>query len=463
MRSTRRLRPAPIAATSALALALAACSSGGESSGSEETSTTPPPTKLSVPDQFDNDSAPWESVSDIQGGGDTATAMSPDGEHYAYAYNTGEGGTLEVGQLDLKSGKQVKEQSIKALSPDASDRTTGGVGLMYSGNRLVLIQAGSDDGGTKQIHASVFQVGSGAKPKQATTAVEGDVALPAGGEGPMVEVSTGGGGSTHYAIDPAEVTVSEIPSGPETFTGCGGADCSLPTKAEAQIGAATVKTWTETAPGGRTVCSEKMTDTSPDENGFDGCMRGFGTQKWDSQDVAPDGAVAESAHLYAVGKEHLIGAWRGEDGGTIYRTINVKDPRAAHAEITCDTTVDGNSTHSLTFSPSGQYAVAGSIWLDTKSNEGHCLEESDEGSDASLSAVDDSGTGWGSTGKSADREAYTSEAVRVGSDGQVESIEGEVALPLSFLTVDGGELATFAVTDDEKAGATVVAAYPDQS
>lgn len=463
MRSTRRhLRTAPLAATAALALALTACNQGQDPKPDE--TTTAPDVKLTVPAKFDNASPGWKTISDLQG--DTPTALSPDGKHYAYAYATGEGGTVEVGQVDLTTGKSTPGQSVEALTPERGEDAH--IELMYSGHRLVLLQQGTGEG-SKQWNASIFRVGSDSKPNVVThklTDQDAEVALPDSRTGPLVSVASSGS-TTYYGLDADKARENEAATkASKSFTGCGGDSCDLPLKPVAQVGSSTVSTFQESKAGGRTVCSDSLTDTSPDENGFDGCLRGFGTKDWTSQDpqVAPKGSLPKSAQLYAVGSEHLVGAWQAKGGeGTIYRTINVQDPRRSHVEVTCDNDTAGTATHPMVMSPSGKHAVAGSILFDAQSGEGRCFEDSQGSSDLRFVSVDDSGTAWGSTGSSGDPEAYTSEAVTAKvTDDVVTPVEGEVALPMSFVQIQGRQAATFANSGGQKDGSTVLAAYMRQ-
>lgn len=464
MRSTRPLRrPAALATAAALALALAACSDDTGQGGDPDETSAAPEVKIAVPAQFDNTSPEWDTISDLQG--DTRTALSPDGKHYAYAYSSEESGEFVVGQIDLESGERSKEASVEALSPGGQDNSDGNVGLMYSGNRLVLIQAGTPrDSSARQWNASIFQVGRSTKPKVVAQELEGSagvVTLPTSDTGPLVEVSSGGV-STHYAIDAESSDVSVVPTQPgQPFTGCGGKDCDLSLIPVAQVGKVTVSTFAEASPGGSRVCSDSAVRPSPEPNGFDMCLRGFGTSQWSSQDpdIAPKGSIPESAHLFAVGSEHLVGAWKGEDGGTVYRTINVRDPRRSHVEVHCDHPTNGTATHPLSMSSSRKYMVAGAVRFDVDEGTGACFEGGGGTADVGFVAVDNDGTAWGTTSRSA-AEAYTDEVVSAKVDGPITPVEGDVAVPWAFLQLRGQEVAVFVNSGDAQDGATVVAAYP---
>lgn len=462
-RRVHTLRAALPAAATVLALALSACSNGpGPGPDPEE-----PEVKVAVPAQFDNASPAWKTISDVQG--ETQTAISADGRHYAYAYRTGEQGTYEVGQVDLATGERVQEQSVEALTPSPGDGSNGDRGLMFSGNRLILIQAGeSPKSGAAQWSVSIFPAGRTGKPKLLLNELADDqarVSIPSSHVGPLVAVTPSPSApAQHFAVDPERGTAIEVKvEAGELSTGCGGSSCDLQPVPVAQVGMDTVATWEESRSGGRTVCSKTLTDTSPAANGFDGCLRGFGTQKWSSQDpdVAPKGAVAKSARLYAVGGEHVVGAWQGKDGGTIYRTINVKDPRRAHAVVTCEGKTAGTDTHRLAVSASGKHLVAGSVLFDAKSGKGRCFEGASGGADVRFMSVDDAGTAWGATGQSGNPLAYMSEVVSAtAAGGALSPAKGQVALPLSFMRVDGRDVAAFVNSGDAKDGTTVLAAYP---
>lgn len=462
MRTRRFPRPAALIPAAALALALAACSDGSGSDGPTEDSE-PPEVKVSVPDQFDDDSPAWETISEIQGG--AHTALSPDSKHLAYAYSTEEGGEFVVGQVDLESGESSEETSVEALSSGDAGSSGRDAGLMYSGNRLVLLQQGvPQDTSAKQWSAAVFPVGRGGSPKVIAQKLEdsaAEVELPNASAGPLVKV-TSQGSSTYHALDADSSDISVVDTEPSApITGCGGESCDLQLNPVAQVGRDTVSTFQESKPGGSRVCSRRVLDSSPDADGFDKCLRGFSAGGWSSQDsdIAPKGAVPESAHLYAVGHEHLVGAWKAKGGGTVYRTINVRDPRRSHVEVRCDQPTNGNATHAMSMSASGKYMVAGSVRFDVNEGTGACFEEDGGTADVGLVSVDNAGTAWGTTSQSGP-ESYTDEVVSAKTDGPITPAEGDVAVPWAFLQLRGQEVAVFVNSGDAEDGATVVAAYP---
>lgn len=458
MKTLRRAVPLAVVAT--LAIGLAGCSNDGP----DTSEPTEPAVSMSIPQEFTADAPAWDMISDLPAGEAVSTALSPDGKYYAYAQLDEAANKFTVGQINLESGERVKEASIDALTKDPADDTDGRISLIYSGSRLVATHAGTDPGGKGQWSAALFEIGKGTDPAVLSESVtDGErVKLPTDSSGPMVVTSSGNKDKTAYFINTETLKVSKDALGSsETFEGCGDKNnCDLPLSPVVQSGDTTVATFKEGHFGGRSVCSSKLTDTDPDpDSGFDGCLSGFMTSEWSSQDpdVAPKGAIPESAYLYASGDGYLVGAWKGEEGGSVYRTININDPRASHPLATCEEPSEGTASHTLRRSPNQQYVVAGALLFDVQSGEGHCFR--DDG-DVTFSSVDSSGTAWGANDSSWTPSRYASSAVSATPDGEVKSEGDGVAIPMSFMPGSDVQVGTFAVTNDALDGATVVGAYP---
>lgn len=450
-------RSTPLAALVALALGLSACDTLPRDD--------PEPTvSVSVPSQFAADAPAWKTITDIPSGQGISTAVSPDGKHYSYAQRDQGNTKITVAQIDLETGIPAETVSTEALVADPSDGTDGNLSLFYSGNRLVAVHSGTSPGGTSQWSAALFPIGSTSDPTVLTqnTASGATVKLPSADSGPIVSATSGGDTST-YVIDTETSSAKEHSLEEKSgFQGCGDeSNCNLPLSPVVQSGGTTVAAFKEGRPAAQSVCSERVTGESPDEtSGFDHCLTGFMTEKWSSQnpEIAPQEAVPEAAYIYAAGDGYLVGAWRDEDGGTVYRTINVNEPGASHAKVTCDTTLRGPGSYTLGRSPSGQYLEAGSLLFDMKSGKGRCFGEDDSG--VTFASVDNSGTAWGASGSSWSAKRYESSAVSATLDGTVTPEGDQVAIPVSFVSANGARTGVFAVADDALDGATVVAGYP---
>lgn len=444
---------ASLAALTVLALGLAAC----DVLGPDTPEPTEPALGVSVPERFASDSPAWDVASDLPAGGQNVTAISPDGNHYSYAQRDPD--TITVGQLNLATGERA-ETSLDALAV-GDDGTGGRVSLFYSGSRLVVTHSGTSSDGDSQWSTALLQVGSSSEPEMLTEAIAdgASVKLPSEASGPLV-TATKGQDSTTYMVNTETGTFSEYPLGETiSFEGCGDpTNCDIALAPAVQDEGTTVATFKEGRPAATTICSQYVGGEGPDKrSGFDYCLAGFMTEKWSSQDpeIAPTGSIAESAYIYASGDGYLVGSWRGEDGSTMYRTLNINDPGASHAVVQCDNPQGGTGSHVLHRSPSGQYLAAGSLLFDTSSGEGRCIDDG-----VRVVSVSDSGTAWGATDESWMPSRYSSSAVSVTMDGTV-SQEGEgVAVPMSFVSSNGAEAGAFAVQEDALAGATVVVVYP---
>lgn len=458
---TTRNRAIPLlASVAALALAITAC--GDTTPQSSEPDDKAP--IVSVPEQFDTSSPSWDPIIDLPAGDTTRSAISEPGTHYAYAYRTEQG--ISVGQINLESGQRTEEHTVEALEVVPGDSAVGNVGLMYSGNRLVLLQAGTAvDGSSNQWTAAIFEVGKHVEPTVVTEDISANatVTLPSAntGTGPIISVAEQAV-DRQFALNTELAEVIEVSSeDTESFTGCGDEEnCVLPVRAVAQDRGTTVETFRETSEPSRPVCSDDLTRTSADEHGFNGCMSGFRTAEWSSQDadVAPEQANPNSAYLYAAGNGYLIGAWRGQDGGVVYRTINTADPRAAHAELTCDETITGTSLHDLHVSPSGQYLAAGSLLFDIQNGQGHCFDHGDSG--PTFVSVNDAGVAWGARDSAWQPSRYVKEPVSGTLDGELVPAGEGVAVPVSFIRGAEAEYGVFAVAEDAQQDSTVLTALP---
>lgn len=455
-------RIAPVAMLAALALGLSAC----DWIGPDDPEPTTPPVSIATPQAFDTQSPIWKPISDLPSGDGVQTAISSDGKHMAYAQRDSGAETITVGQVDLTSGEQSDPVSIDALAVSDTDGTDGNVSLFYSGNRLVAAHSGTSSQGQDQWSAALFSVGSSADPKVLSEDVESgeSVKLPSEGTGAIVTASKGSGPGTAWLID-TETSSATKKSTEDTehLSGCGDeANCDLALQPSVQYTNKTVSSFKENTMAGKTLCSPSITATEPDENsGFDHCLSGFRTDKWSSQDpeVAPGGTVAESAYIYASGGGYLVGAWRSDDGKIIYRTININEPGAGHAEVACDRPLTGAATNTLHSSPNGKYFAAGSVIFDVTNGDGACLDDEE----ATLTAVDNDGTAWGSTESVSSGDRYVSTAISATPNGEVTSQGGDVAIPASFVSTSGETAAIFAVSEDAVSGATAVAAYPQKS
>lgn len=461
-------RSAPLAALTALALGLASCGTPDEgpapdsSSSAESSESSEPSVVIAAPDAFASDAPAWDTLADIPAGEATSTALSDDGTHFAYATTSGDGQT-SVTQVSTRTGESTEEKTLPTLAP-ITDKPH--VSLSFSAGTLIVTQVGEDPDSNARIwRATIFAAGSMGTPetRSETLPERAEVTLPSAESGPLVTVDTGSSG-TAYAISASTAEVSEIPlDKTRSFSGCGDtSNCNLSITPEVQQGAVTVGSFQESRPGGRSVCSDRLSDASSDPNsGFDHCLQGFTASGWTSQDpdIAPPDAIPESGLLYASGDGYLVGAWRTNDGGTAYRTINLSKPHAAHAAVTCEAPRQGPALHPISRSPSGQFLAAGALLFDLNSGEGHCFSEG-QSDQPVLTAVDDSGTAWGAQGSAWTPDRYTSAAVSAELDGTLASVEGSVAAPVAFLTVDGAQTGIFVVTDDATEGATTLGAYP---
>lgn len=449
-------RAAPLAALAALALALSACDASRPDDHASSVS-------VSAPSQFATSSPAWKTITDIPSGQGMNTAVSPDGKHYAYAQRDRDSGTITVGQIDLETGEPSSPVSTQALDANPSDGTNGNLSLFYSGNRLVSVHSGTSPNGESQWSAALFPVGSASDPKVLTenTASGATVKLPSADSGPIVSASSGGDTSTYVIDTETSSTEERSLEAKSGFQGCGDeTNCNLSPIPAVQSGGTTVVAFKEGRSAAQSVCSERVTGDSPDKSsGFDHCMTGFMTEQWSSQDpeIAPQEAIPEAAYIYAAGDGYLVGAWRSEDGGTVYRTININEPGASHAEVTCDTALDGPGAHTLGRSPSGQYMEAGSLLFDTRSGEGRCFGEDDSG--VTFASVDNSGIAWGASGSSWSANRYQSSVVSATLEGTLTPEGNQAAIPVSFVSASGAGVGVFAVADDALAGTTVVAGY----
>lgn len=482
-------RAAPLAALTVLALGLAAC--GGGDSGEEDPTEEPteePPVTIETPDGFNADSPSWEPISDIDSTNTRAT-VTPDGTHYAYA--TVDGENLIIGQINLETGERTEEHAEPLLTPldgattieedEEQDQDTGSsggnaddedpdapedFGIVYSGDRLVVAQVGIGEDDETQWNAAIFGVGRSGDPTVLSEPIEASsnevVTLPTPRSGPIISVGARSQ-KTSYLVNAEQGEFSEVEGDfTQSFDGCGDSSsgCDLLFDPRIQDGLSTVGTFREVSSRGQIGCSESNAPVE-EESGFDGCLTGFATDDWASNDpeIAPEGAEPASAFLYAAGDGYVVGAWTGEDGGTIYRSINLTDPEGSHAVITCEGTVTGSAFNRVTRSPSGQYLTAGSLLFDTQSGEGRCFEDSPRGEPTFVS-VDNDGTAWGTPESNWAVDRYTEEVVKGTLGGGIESVGNNVGLPLSFVTAEDTESGVFAVAEDAVDGQRAVVAYP---
>lgn len=451
-------RAAPIAALAALALGLSAC----DTLSPDDPEPTQPEVSIAVPEGFNATTPAWKALSDLPSSDATEVAVSPDGKNFAYAERSRDGQSISVGQVDLVTGARTEPATTDTLQSADTDSKSGDFSLFFSGNRLVVVHSGASDEGEGQWQAALFSIGSDSAPKVLTETVEpgANVQLPSEGSGPIVS-ATKGTSTTSYLIDTETSEIAEHEQGAtKKFDGCGDpTNCDLALYPTVQYMDTTVSTFKEGAPAAQSICAQYVTGKGPDaESGFNRCLTGFGTDEWTSQDpeIAPSGTVINSAHLHAAGGSYIVGAWRAKDGQTTYRTINVNKPGASHAEVTCERPPQGTATNPIHSSPNGKYLVAGSLTFDVASGKGACLQDTS----TTLTAVDNSGTAWGSTDSSWGPDRYASTVISAGSDGAVTSRGVNVAAPISFVSANAHQVGVFAVSEDAVTGATVVAGYP---
>lgn len=451
-------RAAPIAALVVLTFGLSAC----DAIRPDDPEPSPAGVSIAVPEGFNATTPAWEAIGDLPSGDATEIAVSPDGKNLAYAERSQDHHSISVGQVDLTTGTRTQPADISTPPPDEASGKGANLSLFFSGNRLVVATAGESDAGEAQWQAALFPIGGSSSPKLLSETVEpgATIQLPPKGSGPIIGV-TKGTSTTSYLIDTETAEVTKQEDGKtKTFDGCGDpTNCDLTLSPAVQYTDTTVASFKEGVPATQSICAQYVTGEGPDsKSGFDQCLTGFGTAEWSSRDpeIAPQGTVIDNAYVYAAGGGYLVGAWRADDGQTTYRTININNPGARHAEVTCERPLQGAATNPIHSSPDGKYLVAGSLTFDMAGGSGSCLPDAD----TTLTAIDNSGTAWGSPDSSWGPGRYASTVISVGPDGAAETRSVNVAAPISFVSAKASQVGVFAVSEDAVAGATAVAGYP---
>jgi len=472
MSPRRRIALPLTAGAAALALVLASCSSSEPQPDPTEETSTEPSVSLRLPDGFDNQAPMWSAITDLPLGDILYSDISNDGQFYGYAALRNE--TLSIRQVNLPTGQRTEALEVPRLSGVQEPELGGWASLSYQDDQLVLTQAGhtvdetnserDPEHTTAHLRVDIFEVGKSSdpttlekdSPEKDTTFKKADDTFRS-----VFADEPSRGDPTYYVLDAQSATFATYSSEDLTASPaeCGQEDCSLDMAPATSNNGQTIATYKERPPNR----VEDECGSPPEGDPLSGCLRGFGSDQWQSyQDgVAPEGALARTAILKATGQDLVLGLWLTDDEHTrALRLFDPEDPKETLAAFSCDR--QGPSQSPSELHRSGPYVYGNSILINTDTGEGRCFSD-----DTHLKAVDDTGTAWGydlSTDEdgssSGANTSYVSSVITATLDGGIEEAGTQVAVPQAFTTVDGQQVGVFAVSGDELPNSTVLAAYP---
>ncbi|QOW64697.1 hypothetical protein [Rothia terrae] len=247
----------------------------------------------------------------------------------------------------------------------------------------------------------------------------------------------------HYFSVTTDQKLKEIATSPQTFTGCGSGECDLTPVPIAQTATGVVSTFSENplASTRKTCLPGQETDTKPRQ----GCLEGFKTDSWSSNDpkIAPDGANPNKASVVAINDTHLLGAWKSEDGEEyIFRTIDLKSPHGNEPSYTGQNTSAGygeNSPEKLKHSPNNQYVASITAIASTRGPQGFLFDGENNTKAVAIESTDNNGTGYGHVHSDDGSEL----PVTVHPDGTSQSLEPQTVIPTGIFEKDGKQYGVF--------------------
>ncbi|MGY1451845.1 hypothetical protein [Streptomyces sp. SS8] len=169
---------------------------------------------------------------------------------------------------------------------------------------------------------------------------------------------------------------------------------------------------------------------------------GFGVSgAWLSRDAVPPGADPGGTNTARHGTvegflgDHVLSSWDppqdwDDPRPTVWAAHDLKTG-ALKASVSCRR----EENRSVSLSPNGRYAVAGSLAFDLERGRAHCLEETDERKGVRLLSVGDDGTAYGFAGGD---EATGSAPVAVSlATGEPEALPQDTEIPFLSLPKAG--------------------------
>lgn len=424
-----RRTSAAVAATALAGLLLAGCGSDGDNgpeAGKEDKNSGESVSlaELAVPSAYDSTKG-WDHEIGWVTEDTNADPVTTDGETVAYIIQSGDGYAVQA--RDAATGKvhwTGKPYQIPTVDYDrwgmSGPRITT---VQQDGRSYIVAWATGDTAGdalTKSeevtqvyIYAADASGDAVAPLHRVSVPVEGSPQsnlVRDGGAGLMLIWDTGG--PYRVTIDLTTGKFTQYDSMDDEF------DCSELLCSNGRVAATTSK--------------------GPVVNGSRG---GFGVPGgWASVDFAPEGAEAgetflggeQNGELVGVHDGKFVAEWRSADSdATIWSAHDLESGRLLASTSCVNNGVSADGYVTVTASQNGAYLAYGPVVLDTKTGEGVCMGEDGTRRAIGFTAVDEDGTGYGTT------DADTKPVVELKVSTNSPNVLPEGTLLPAGMTADG--------------------------